>query len=613
MSAVTEISRFQVLGHEITVERHDTATGEVTLWVTGEDQRKRAYHSRVDPRHEARQQLEAFYGTETENVLWVYLGIGLGYLVEELDRLPPAGLVCVECNEGLLNGQRSLEKTEYIVYLIGKTPSEALAEIEKIRLQKGCKDVRVVTNPAALSSFPSYYLPLLNGLHPLKTSQPAPRFLIKERRSEGCYLIVDTGYFLVRELAAALESQGHLAMILRLPLEAATAAPDPSRYPDFLRKLVEAVEHLQPEALITVNHLGFDREGILTELLARLKLPALVWYVDSPRYIFQNPQANTSDWIGTFSWDRSYLSWLRQQGFEHVHYLPLGTDAHIFNTATTRRKEPPRRRADKHPPLVFVGDSMSATVQKAFHKLPEDLQRDLTQHPASLTSRIRAEFLVEMGSYASSRGELPWRAFERVLQSLGVDRHSLPGLLSRTEFNLLDLESYLTLVATRQRRLGFLQDLCLLPQESAIKIIGDADWQGVLSQPLQQFPDRLEIQTTADYYQDLPLIYQEAGAVLNLTGLQMPHGLNQRCYDVPAAGGFLLTDSQPAVAEQFELNREMITFASLPDLLEKWKYYQQHPRQRQEVINQGLRRVLQQHTYRHRLQEMLKVAQAWFS
>jgi spore maturation protein CgeB len=100
---------------------------------------------------------------------------------------------------------------------------------------------------------------------------------------------------------------------------------------------------------------------------------------------------------------------------------------------------------------------------------------------------------------------------------------------------------------------------------------------------------------------------------VNLTSLQMPTALNQRCYDVPAAGGFILTDQREALAEQFEPETEIVTFASLPDLLEKWEYYRTHPHQRSQVIDRGQRRVLLEHTYSHRLREMLEVSASWFA
>jgi spore maturation protein CgeB len=93
----------------------------------------------------------------------------------------------------------------------------------------------------------------------------------------------------------------------------------------------------------------------------------------------------------------------------------------------------------------------------------------------------------------------------------------------------------------------------------------------------------------------------------------MPRGLNQRCFDVPASGGFLLTDAQPAIEELFEPEIEIITFQTQCELEEKWNYYSQRHAERKAVIEKGRKKVLNKHTYQHRIREMLHVADLWFT
>ena len=101
--------------------------------------------------------------------------------------------------------------------------------------------------------------------------------------------------------------------------------------------------------------------------------------------------------------------------------------------------------------------------------------------------------------------------------------------------------------------------------------------------------------------------------MLNLTGLQMPTALNQRCYDVPAAGGLLITDEREALSEQFNPGKEIIPYRTRDEMLDKWNFYQDHPAERQSVIEAGKRRVLQEHTYQHRMEQALAVAKRWFN
>ena len=73
-----------------------------------------------------------------------------------------------------------------------------------------------------------------------------------------------------------------------------------------------------------------------------------------------------------------------------------------------------------------------------------------------------------------------------------------------------------------------------------------------------------------------------------------------RTFEVPGSGGFLLTDHVPHIETYFDVGREISTFASTDDLVEKVRYWLAHPDERAAVARAGHRRVLDEHTYDHR-------------
>ncbi|RJP79183.1 MAG: hypothetical protein C4524_05655 [Candidatus Zixiibacteriota bacterium] len=589
MEAPDSTIRFDWQGRTVTVQRLESAAGDPTLRVTGEDGRARAWHSLRDPRREAAAQAAAFAAASRGRELWVFLGVGLGYLARELQARPPAGLVCVECHPELTDPGAWVDGERDVMYFAGWPADRLAAEIRRLARDRGCQGIRVLVNPAAEASFPSYYRPLRRAL---ETTEPqkcdTPRAGSRRFFQPGTFLVLDGGYFLVREIVRGLEELGHRAYVVLLPQD---APGDASRqFAEFLKTLALAARDLRARALITVNHLGFDREGMLTGFLARLRLPTLVWYVDSPRYILRNPAANASPWVGTFVWDPSYLPWMQAQGFDRAHYLPLGVDPATFAVAA--------RNAGRDDTLVFVGDSMAATTAKAWGKLPPELTGQLAD-----TGSAAAKAAQHFGVLAGNGGfrTPPWEVLRQTVAECG----EISGL---TEEASLDLESFLALEATRNRRVEFMRRLAA-EADLPLAIHGDQGWKAALN---GKGEGRVELRGEADYYGGLPGLYAQAGAVLNLTGMQMPAALNQRCYDVPAAGGFLLTDDQPALAEQFEPGREAVTFASPDELADKWRYYRSHPAEREQIVRRGRERALKQHTYRHRLGEMLEAAGRWF-
>ena len=113
-----------------------------------------------------------------------------------------------------------------------------------------------------------------------------------------------------------------------------------------------------------------------------------------------------------------------------------------------------------------------------------------------------------------------------------------------------------------------------------------------------------------DYYRELPVFYNRCRINLNATNLQMGEAVNQRVFDVPACGSFLLTDRQGALEELFEVGKEIIAFDDPGEIPELVRFYLDCPEARRRIAHRGRERVLARHTYRHRLQVILQTMKA---
>lgn len=442
---------------------------------------------------------------------------------------------------------------------------------------------------------------------------------------EQCILVIDAGYFLTREVVKALQSEGHRTVVIPLRLPADDSLPDPIAYNAFLQNVIDATEREHPQALLTINHLGFDASGRLTELLETLELPTLVWYVDSPRYILLDYLSNVSDMVGIFLWDRSYQSWMRHCGFEKVETLPLATDPDIFapKTESAARVESfpleqigrDERSEAEIAPLVFVGDSMAFAVEKALEKLPPKLRLGAATGVSANADGL-IEHFCDIALSPSAATKPGWEILAELLGAEEVANSSEKnGFPSENLYNgvhfgsaaeRLNFESALVLMATRLQRNRLVKELAFSLSPDHLVVYGDVGWKQVLNGTARILPP-------VDYYQNLPRVYREAGGVVNITGLQMPNALNQRCYDVPACGGFLLTDAREAIREQFEPDIEVVVYESREELLDKWAYFSRSAQERARLIERGRQRVLKEHTYRHRVRSMLQIARTWFS
>jgi spore maturation protein CgeB len=65
-------------------------------------------------------------------------------------------------------------------------------------------------------------------------------------------------------------------------------------------------------------------------------------------------------------------------------------------------------------------------------------------------------------------------------------------------------------------------------------------------------------------------------------------------------GGFYLTQPHPDLAEFYEFGREIETYQTPEQMLEKIRYYLARPEERNAVRRQGLARSLREHTWKAR-------------
>lgn len=81
--------------------------------------------------------------------------------------------------------------------------------------------------------------------------------------------------------------------------------------------------------------------------------------------------------------------------------------------------------------------------------------------------------------------------------------------------------------------------------------------------------------------------------------------VNPRTFELAACGAFQLTDSRSLLAELFAADEELVTFDSRESLIDKVRYFRTRPSEREKFAQAAQKRALAQHTYKHRMEEML--------
>lgn len=72
-----------------------------------------------------------------------------------------------------------------------------------------------------------------------------------------------------------------------------------------------------------------------------------------------------------------------------------------------------------------------------------------------------------------------------------------------------------------------------------------------------------------------------------------------------AAGSLVLSNYQPDMETYFQDGIDYIYYENEDDMLQKALYYLEHEEQRQTIIQNAMKKILEQHTCSHRAKEIL--------
>jgi spore maturation protein CgeB len=323
--------------------------------------------------------------------------------------------------------------------------------------------------------------------------------------------------------------------------------------------------------LFTINDWGLDDESVIAAYCKKNAIIQVNWCVDDPFFsetMFGRalcPAPNRIDFVS----DRAYVPDMRKRGL-NAHFLALAADPTIFFPDSA----PPDYKRD----LCFVGNSYRKQIEE-FCTQCEGLMERLVPFMAGILNRYEKNMLIDIGQEVSNE----------------LDHCELPAPLSKQKalFIIKHFISYLF-------RKKIIRNLS--HEFSDFMAFGDALW--VMDLPKEK------VSTAVGYYTNLRETYRETRVNLDINRIVITEGLTQRVFDCLACGAFIITNNKPIINEFFVVDgpeKELVTFNNEQHLNRLIKHYIKHESERNDIIYRGQRRVLLEHTYDHRIQNLFKI------
>lgn len=325
-----------------------------------------------------------------------------------------------------------------------------------------------------------------------------------------------------------------------------------------LDALTSALLQHKPDFVLSVNYLGFDDTYQIGDFLDFAEMPTVMYCVDSPLFILQKPKIPAAKVTTTFVWEKTLLPIMKAMGAQDVHYLPLGSDPEKF-------KLWPECKINKK--FSFVGNSMAVAQNNMRSRLSNE-------------GRSKAYELSELLKHG--------HRFDELLKTIK------PKDIEPSD-RRQDVWRLAVWTATIRKRFNLLRTI---PHDD-LTVFGDEGWTRVI-------PD-INLKEWVPYGEQVSKIYASSYISINCTNSQMPTAVNQRVFDVPLSGGFVLTDDQEEMHELFDIGKEAVTYSDVDDFNKKAKYYLGHTSERNSIIEAGRARVLRDHTYESRFKGVLDI------
>lgn len=380
-------------------------------------------------------------------------------------------------------------------------------------------------------------------------------------------------------------------------------------------ELIPLIHAQGAEAVISFNYFP-----ILSMICNTCQIPYYAWVYDCPHFTLYAKQIGLPcNHIGIF--DREMVRRLKvDYGISTVRYLPLSVDVNRFDSVIRRasEEEKVRFRCD----ISFVG-SLYTNEHNYYDTLFEGEDAAGQENPkegaaglAAIASGISRQCFAYHQDYlrqAVSNGSMDLHRIQERMEKQGL----MLGEDYYAKAEDILLAAVLEKKVTVEERRILLTRLAAFFAGNAAD--GDKMDSGTGSGPGGQYDFRLYTGSDTgglpeldlfnhgmvDYHEQMPLVFAGSRINLNISLRSIHSGIPLRVLDIMACGGFVLSNWQPEIAENFEEGVEIVTFDSLEDCLDKAAYYLAHEEERTQIAARGQQKVQKAFSYQTGLESLL--------
>ncbi len=335
------------------------------------------------------------------------------------------------------------------------------------------------------------------------------------------------------------------------------------------QKYINEIKEFKPDFAIGYNTTGIMQSG-KDHLLEKLKIPYVGLFFDNPFY-FQ-PDLDlccNKDRIHIFGIDPYFFPMLNKIGFQNTHYFPIATSLHHKHVKQTTS-------GNDVQPISFIGTIKPIITIDEFVGRFNGIERDFAIHACKC--------ILDNSDYQQDKIITNFTKINPRFTEKLNDQLSFQKLWFAIDIQLTSM--------LRIKTVNELSNTC-------ISIFGNSIWQSA------NLNSNAQLKGYIQYGNPICQCYAEPKIIVNRSPLNLQNAIQQRCFDVGACRGFILTDYRPILEKHFEIGRDIEVYKSFSDLKEKVEFYLNNEKKRNEIAHNLHDKVISIHTWDSRIDEFL--------
>lgn len=327
------------------------------------------------------------------------------------------------------------------------------------------------------------------------------------------------------------------------------------------------------DAVFSVNYFP-----LVAQACFKYNIKYLSWSYDNPLNV-----QDIEDTLGlptnyVFLFDKIQVKNYRSKGFENIFHLPLAVNTERLDKIKLTRNDFSLYQSE----ISFVGKLYRSPLSEYMSAMDEYCKGYLDS-VCNIQFRLYGCYLIDD------------MLSDEILGRINTHYRTLNP---ETSFQLSrEALSYACAAqVTRKERILLLS---LLSSHHQVKLY---------SLEQNELLKNVQYMGNCSYLNEMPKVFKAADVNLNITLKISQTGMPLRVLDILGCGGFLLSNFQEELAENFENEKEIILYESIEDAYAKADFFLKHPEQRKAIAVNGYQKAREQFHYKKQLATLFKTA-----